>query len=146
MSAKSLLNDDMDTDDVHRDSIEWLKSDFDAHPVANLDFLMETGNNDVFDVHHTISSNQRQAKLESRDGREYTPGKGKRKKPSSSSYVVQQGSTDSSPPKPTKKRNNTKGRSTGVSKNGGTTKAISTTNNHPPPSSTSSSSSDRKQW
>ena len=48
MSSKSLLNDDMmDTDEGQRDSIEWLRSDFDAQPVANLDFLMETGNKDV---------------------------------------------------------------------------------------------------
>ena len=58
MSTKSLLNDDMDTDDGQRDSIEWLRSDFDAQPVGNLDFLI-TSENGIFEESPNISPNQK---------------------------------------------------------------------------------------
>ena len=146
MSSKSLLNDDMmDTDEGQRDSIEWLRSDFDAQPVANLDFLMETGNKDVFDDFHNVSPNQRQAQLESREGKAKTPGKGKRKKPSSSSNLLQIGGNNNSDSdiisKPSKKKSNSKSRSTGVKKNASASSM--NTNKNSASTATSSSSSNK---
>ena len=48
----------MDTDDGQRDSIEWLRSDFDAQPVGNLDFLI-TSENGIFEGPPNISPNQK---------------------------------------------------------------------------------------
>ena len=113
MSTKSLLNDDMDTDDGQRDSIEWLRSDFDAQPVGNLDFLI-TSENGIFGESSSGSPNQKrdnQRDIEKNPTSDQNSGK-----PSSTSSILSQKrqcSNDRSQQKPPKKQNSGKNTATG---------------------------------
>ena len=114
MSTKSLLNDDMDTDDGQRDSIEWLRSDFDAQPVGNLDFLISSENG-IFDDSSNSSPNQKHDNQRDAE-KKHTTTNSNRKHASPSSVLPQkrQSSSERLQQKPQKKQNSGKNKASGT--------------------------------